>query len=297
MTEMALHWFKGPVFSLYDQVLSGTQAARMGLLAELKRDQPPTAATYDPHTSNPAATPHFLDRVIGTTKMWPSVGSKLDPFYPKAPMNTEAGRLEHLNLHWFGAKTVAASGAYLTHQDPWNAASPKQTGEWEFFHGDVSEIYRQGIITALEVSMGLDPFSPLAGQNPTRNLPISVFWICGSDRFETYVSWLANAVSLHIVTPGFGISYSELSQKDSVTGADEFPEITADSLKRDTGSVAIGHDTVKVEHVKSWISIEVNVGLLGGSIALPVQVPFWVGQKDVTRREITDEYGAAVVVP
>jgi hypothetical protein len=81
-----------------------------------------------------------------------------------------------------------------------------QTGFWQQYYGNVEAIMMETIRRALVVSLGLD-----GERQPTRDLPIEIFWKCPQRWFETWVTWRiredasdVGQVTVIIATPGAG---------------------------------------------------------------------------------------------
>lgn len=83
------------------------------------------------------------------------------------------------------------------------------TGFWYQYFGDVEAIFRESLIRAIEVSLGLEHDEPIPAQ-PVHQLPIEVFWKCPQRWFEGWVSWRwdrehrTGQVMLMFATPGSG---------------------------------------------------------------------------------------------
>jgi hypothetical protein len=103
-----------------------------------------------------------LATLVGTTSQ-PLPGVAI----PQAPMDVR------LATDWFGLGAAAQDG--------------EPTGYWVDYQGDVEPVLREGLIRAIEVSLGLahgaDPASA------TRSWPVQVHWKCPNPYFEVWVSW------------------------------------------------------------------------------------------------------------
>jgi hypothetical protein len=86
---------------------------------------------------------------------------------PRAPLDV---RLED---DWFGR------GA--------NGPPGEPTGYWVDYQGDVEGVLREGLIRAIEVSLGLTNGAPPG--TATRSWPVQVHWKCPNPYFEVWVSW------------------------------------------------------------------------------------------------------------
>lgn len=103
---------------------------------------------------------------------------------------------DHIDEHWFGVGGVAGG----------------PTGWWMNWRGPAEDIARQGIITALEVALGLkrdeDPalyLDPDPRPLPPANHRLDFTWICPVPRFEMWVSWrdMGQVVQVVMATPGY----------------------------------------------------------------------------------------------
>lgn len=138
----------------------------------------------------------------------------------------------HVKQHWLGEGSPANG----------------PTGWWRNWKGEPEKVLRCGIIRALEVAMGLTHSCPhhapggAPGSDPAtrppgaRNLPVDYYWVCGVSRFEVYVSWNQQQVTVIIVTPGFPFSLVEYP--------DEYAAGTAPALdawtQYDSGTIFVG---------------------------------------------------------
>lgn len=134
---------------------------------------------------------------------------------------TREDRIGHINLHWFGLDTDTDTGEWLPHQ-----TEGLTTGWWNQWRGDALNIFRETLIRALEVSLGLphnEPkygsaevaAEPLEAWSPaTRELPLQFQWFCPSPKFEGWIQWRSfdeddpdsGVVSVTFATPGNSIS-------------------------------------------------------------------------------------------
>jgi hypothetical protein len=165
-----------------------------------------------------------------------STGLDDDPMYRNAKE-----REQHLLGHWFGESTAAGGpqppfGAWLREvlgveqaedgpvtpdavQDWLHDLSTEQlrtigrwptTGFWRQYCGDVAEIVRLTLVSALEVSLGLHRGSDQR-DDVGRQLPIELFWKCPQPWFEGWVTWRLHndtidvgQVTVVLATPGTG---------------------------------------------------------------------------------------------
>ncbi len=127
-----------------------------------------------------------------------------------AGANTAEERVKHLNAHWFEQHYDKAAKRWVRDPQP-STPAVSASGHWNWWHGyagDVYEIMRQTMITAAEVSLGIEP-----GQDPRTAgrkdpWPIELFWHCGQNWFEGWVTWRRNGpggqVTVLLCTPTAG---------------------------------------------------------------------------------------------
>jgi len=108
----------------------------------------------------------------------------------------------HIESHWFG---LDAAG-----NDANGGLGP--TGWWVNWRGPAREIARQGMIIALEMSLGLDrdpTNSPITAEEiPDSHVyPMDFSWICPVPRFEVWVGsreWATSRIiTVTLATPGY----------------------------------------------------------------------------------------------
>ena len=89
---------------------------------------------------------------------------------PQAPLDVR------LRDDWFGRN------------DPPQKAT---TGYWVGYRGDVEAVLREGLVRAIEVSLGIthDDPPPEPAVPPSRAWPIEVQWKCPNPWFEVWVTW------------------------------------------------------------------------------------------------------------
>ncbi len=147
---------KGPLLTLLENTLNPTNPAEVAVrntaLAQL-RDGTPISAI--PWAVSPASA--------GVT----------------IPQGTLDIRLEQ---DWFG-RTQNASGAWLDQP----GFTGQGTGYWVGYYGDVEPVLREGVIRAIEASLGI-----AHGASPDdapRSWPIEINWKCPNPYFEVWVTW------------------------------------------------------------------------------------------------------------
>jgi len=140
----------------------------------------------------------------------------LDPPIAGSPYGPDALKL-HMNRDWFGlAPTVAASGKVLgwEEQAAFDEHQHPTTGFWRHWYGDAEAIFRETLVRALEVSLGVPRPSGSKGggrgrpEPPTRHWPIVLLWNCPHPWYEGWVSWRrqerSGQVMVQFNTPAHG---------------------------------------------------------------------------------------------
>jgi hypothetical protein len=143
---------KGPVFTLLENVLNPTTAdettVRNEALLALRSGTPIIDVPWV--TSAPVAA---------------------------VPLPTAGTLAQRLERDWFGGATATAVGT----------GTGQATGYWVGYTGDVESVLREGIIRAMEVSMGLTHGA--APNTATRAWPVQIEWKCPNPYFEIWVTW------------------------------------------------------------------------------------------------------------
>jgi hypothetical protein len=82
---------------------------------------------------------------------------------------------------WFGKQKNGQNW------DPQDAFTGQTTGYWVGYYGDIEPVLREGIMRAIEVSLGItrDDHPSQA----TRQWPVEVNWKCPNPYFEVWVTW------------------------------------------------------------------------------------------------------------
>jgi hypothetical protein len=103
---------------------------------------------------------------------------------------------------------IPGNGLDLRLEEDWFGNPPvpgrHTTGYWVGYRGDVQEVLREGLIRAIEVSLGLEhDASPSSAQ---RSWPVDVQWKCPNPWFEVWVTWRQHKsdrgqVNMLIATP------------------------------------------------------------------------------------------------
>lgn len=168
---------KGPYFSVLEDYVNGSRQRARSALEELR-------------AGAPIATIGALD------------SKTLDA----GPYDT-AALVAHLNTDWFGFQQVG--GAWAP-QDPYDPKTNPTTGFWVGWYGDCEAIFRETLIRACELSLGLD-HGESAPMRITQHWPIELFWRCPVPWFEGWVTWrrapssaAGGQVTVIVSTPGHG---------------------------------------------------------------------------------------------
>ena len=153
--------------------------------------------------------------------------------FPKAPPSgARAALRDHIYNHWFGwmgsapnyTPQVLATNCSLP------ASYPQQTGYWRGYHGDVEKIVRTTLVRAAEVALGVEHETPpqIQHSDVRRHWPVEFFWVCGTDRFEGYVTWRSvlrkrrGQVTVVFVTPATPDPlFNDLTTQDPYPGTTE----------------------------------------------------------------------------
>lgn len=201
----------GPLFSkLTERYSNADEEERKKLLLHFYNDPlvvPNVGGNSGPDEYGPTMAESDLDAVALRTK-------------------TEASRVSHVNDHWFG---LAAVGDQYVPWQPKPAMGDRKwtTGWWAKWRGDAHGIFRETVIRALEISMGLNHLFESA---PTTNVdiagwpaakrhwPIQFLWMCGPPKFEGWVHWRSfNGVTLAKDTGASGLASEPLDKEGVVT--------------------------------------------------------------------------------
>jgi hypothetical protein len=170
---------KGPYFSVIEDFVNGSSLRSLQALRHLR-------------TGLPITQLHALDSV--TLDAGPYTAKQL---------------AEHVDADWFGM-VKDATGAW-TKQPPFHPATNTHTGFWVDWYGDAEAVFRQTLIRALELCLGLDH-----DEDPPRNaVPqhwyLEMFWRCPIPWFEGWVTWRKHGdrrrdgqVTVLVSTPSHG---------------------------------------------------------------------------------------------
>jgi hypothetical protein len=96
------------------------------------------------------------------------------------PGGSLATRMER---DWFGS-TPTNSGGWADQP----AYNHQPTGYWVGYYGNVEAVLREGLIRAIEVSLGLTHGQVPPGTTP-REWPVEVNWKCPNPYFEVWIGW------------------------------------------------------------------------------------------------------------
>jgi hypothetical protein len=138
------------------------------------------------------------------------------------PLNTPAKRQEHVNDHWWGFLKNAA-GNWDPKQEPFDPKTNPTTGFWELWYGDAEGIFRETIIRAFSVALGIpreeDSVTEQyrgqerpANMRGTRHWPLSIIWKCPSPWYEGWIEFKEwgpgpreGHVTMVLSTPAHGV--------------------------------------------------------------------------------------------
>lgn len=156
-----------------------------------------------------------------------NIGTADDPTVNTRPI---AERKRHLNEDWFGAPRPGGNGS---------------SGWWRNWRGDAEDTFREGLIRAIEVSLGIEHRcnlhpNPRNEADPELNrlrrlcpLPMDFYWVCGVSRFEVHVSWNTHQVTVITLTPGFDEPIEDFPP-------DPEPALSTWAATRDVGMIWVG---------------------------------------------------------
>ena len=167
------------------------------------------------------------------------------PALRTGPLPTREALQNHIFNHWFG--WTGAVPNYHPQVLSAGCAPAPTTGYWVGYHGDVEKIVRTTLIRAGQVALGVDAkANPINAADIRRHWPVEFFWVCGTDRFEGYVTWRTHAqadggqVTVVFVTPA-----------------------TPDPLLDDLAGVPLAPDTTTVPGPAPPILPPVGAGIAG----------------------------------
>ena len=116
----------------------------------------------------------------------------------------------HIDKDWFGFRQDANTGAW-TKQPDWHPTDNTHTGFWMEWYGDAEAVWRETLIRALELCLGLDHDEEPPRNAVPRHWHLEMFWRCPIPWFEGWVTWRshgttrrAGQVTVIVSTPGHG---------------------------------------------------------------------------------------------
>lgn len=116
----------------------------------------------------------------------------------------------HLDRDWFGFQQDPTTGTWSKQPD-FNPASQSHTGFWVEWYGDAEAVFREALIRACEICLGLDHGEDPPGRAVPRHWYLEVFWRCPLPWFETWVTWRQHGdarrqgqVTVVVSTPSHG---------------------------------------------------------------------------------------------
>jgi hypothetical protein len=118
---------------------------------------------------------------------------------------------DHLDTEWFGFVRDPTTGELTRRQPTFDPTSANHTGFWVGWHGDCEAVFRETLIRACEVSLGLDHDEKPIGEQTPRRWRLEMFWRCPIPWFEGWVTWRQHGtgprdgqVTVIVSTPGHG---------------------------------------------------------------------------------------------
>lgn len=116
----------------------------------------------------------------------------LDPPIQGSPYSP-ADLKRHVNRDWWGFEPVHARGTSTIvswgGQPQFDAVHEPTTGFWQHWYGQPEKVFRETLVRALEVSLGLPHQSAAARARSVRHWHISLFWNCPHPWYEGWVGW------------------------------------------------------------------------------------------------------------
>jgi hypothetical protein len=144
--------------------------------------------------------------------------------YP--PYATPALRRKHVEEDWWG-REQNPTGQWEG-QDPYDPVNNPTTGFWKHWYGDAEPVFRETMIRALAISLGVPRESgqdtdkyhgkrrPVKLRGGTQHWPISILWKCPSPWYEGWIEFKAYGgraraqandghVTVVLTTPSHGV--------------------------------------------------------------------------------------------
>ncbi len=116
----------------------------------------------------------------------------------------------HLDRDWFGFDQDPTTGKWAK-QPAFDPAANTSTGFWVEWYGDAEAVFREALIRACEICLGLDHGEDPPGRAVPRRWHLEVFWRCPLPWFETWVTWRQHGdarrqgqVTVVVSTPSHG---------------------------------------------------------------------------------------------
>ena len=195
-------------------------------------------------------------------------------------------RARHLNEDWFGMEWHDAEQHW--HVQPATACPPteavQQTGFWKNWRGDAEAIFRETIIRAIEVAIGIDHGDAIkATDRPPRVWPIELFWKCQGPWFEGWITWRAQGkgsdrtgqVTVIMATPGNG---SPIRRSPRRGGPAEGYEVGPKRADGDHGMWVVAHEQEERVHI---LHSDYTAATEAGEFPIPTFGPGFVGCGDI----------------
>ncbi len=132
---------------------------------------------------------------VALTALEPIQSSNMNhPPYP-----TAADRIAHVNQDWWGNEWDAGTGTW-TPQDDFDPLENPTTGFWEYWYGDAEGVFRETLVRALSVSLGIEREDPSVtaeyqGKDRPKSMhgrthwPITLLWKCPQPWYEGWIEF------------------------------------------------------------------------------------------------------------
>jgi hypothetical protein len=205
------------------------------------------------------------------------------------PLNTPQLRQAHVNEHWWGFKANPAGG--WDPQPPFNSNSKPTTGFWESWYGNAEKVFRETLIRALSVSLGIpresaNDTAQYKGQDRPatmhgdRHWPISFIWKCPSPWYEGWIEFKKwgtapreGHVTICLSTPAHGVELFTSPIRDDDQQADPYHayQFNPREPAGPNGMWLVS----QVEHLK-WEYTPSNQGSSPGSMQVPLPAGTYV---------------------
>lgn len=227
---------------------------------------------------------------------------------------TDSDYVELWNLAPFGSTNLGAKPPPPYAEDfrvKWLGMGPGAAPMWDNYHGDVNGITRLTIRTALEVALGI-PSDQAVSDTPPRHWPIDLFWKCGQNWFEGWVTHRrmdvgppdgsttaagAGHVVVIFATPTDGSTVLDRPADHRLTRSGPDFEVNPTSIRiggveRQAGSMVITH-----RHNEAQPSWDVDVIPIGQTFEVRLNPATYVGKQDLVIVAPSEADGGVLATP